>query len=73
MTQPIRIAEVRNAGPIGSEENLRSVEAYLYANYTAFQARSGAIVIVGTDSAGFTLEAIRDRMMTGLIAIEIIA
>lgn len=68
----VRIAEVRGTGPIGSERNLKQVEAYLYANYTAFQASSGAIVIVGTDSAGFTLEAIRDRLASGLIAIEIL-
>lgn len=43
------------------------VEAYLYSNYQIVGRRSDQWVIRGRDVAGFTLEAIIDRLDSGLI------
>jgi hypothetical protein len=44
-----------------------TVARYLYSNYSILAVLPDRIFITGTDSAGFTLDAIRDRLGSGLI------
>jgi hypothetical protein len=59
---------------VKSNTSLATVEAYLYGNYKAVQLGDGSIFIIGQDRAGFTLNAIIERLASGLnTAVEISA
>lgn len=47
--------------------NAETVKPYLYSNYQVADERDGKTLIHGADIAGFTLDAILDRMASGLI------
>lgn len=57
--QPTRRAVVRG----GSAD---TISRYLYGNYEVEASGDGVVFIVGHDFAGFTLEAITDRLASGL-------
>lgn len=44
-----------------------TVEAYLPGNYKILAVLPDRVFITGTDCAGFTLDALKDRMASGLI------
>lgn len=46
---------------------LREVEAYLYSNFTAYNNYDGTVMIEGYDRQGFTMDALIDRLASGLI------
>jgi hypothetical protein len=51
-----------------SDAKLETVKRYLPSNYTATQYSSGAIVIEGQDSAGWTLSGyVIPRLASGMI------
>ena len=55
---------------LSESPSLKEVQAALYSNYTARYAIINGdrhIVIEGDDRAGFTLQAIIDRLQSGLI------
>jgi hypothetical protein len=48
------------------------VAAYLWANFTIVSADDQTIVITGHDNAGFTLEALCDRLWSGIICARVV-
>ena len=51
---------------------LRRVEQYLWASFKATSTDDGRVLITGTEFAGFTFAALRERLFSGLIATEIV-
>ena len=50
----------------GATADRDHVAAYLYGNYDVVAETADGVLISGVDSAGFTLEAITDRLFSGL-------
>jgi hypothetical protein len=63
----IRTAVIERRGEVPTRDQ---VEAFLYSNYKILAALPDRIFITGTDYAGFTLDAIRDRAASGLIFVK---
>lgn len=62
----IRTAVLSTTGSTDAAEKLRIVQRFIYANYTARLSEDGSqIVVEGVDHAGFTLDAIIDRLWSG--------
>lgn len=60
---------IRTARVTSKRSTLAQVEAYLYRGFTATE-EDGVVIIRGTDWAGFTMDALRDRLLSGLHATE---
>jgi hypothetical protein len=55
-----------------TNRSLEEIQRYLYDNMTASQVEDGTIYIQGHDVAGFTMDAIRDRLLSGMIGTDIV-
>lgn len=49
---------------------IKEVQSYLYSQYRAYYNFDGVIVFEGFDRAGFTMDAVIDRLASGLIVAQ---
>lgn len=55
-----------------TNRSLEEIQRYLYGNMSASQVEDGTIYIQGHDVAGFTMDAIRERLLSGMIGTDIV-
>lgn len=58
-----------HAGRVKGATSLEQVQSYLYDNFKATE-RDGVIFVSGWDRAGFTWQALKDRLASGLMGLE---